>query len=68
MDLSASPPLASPPSTNPPATPPSQIFDIEREIDLNTPVRPYTVDSPIHGLPAIEEDWDNGGEGPSTSS
>lgn len=60
VDLSASPPAPSP--TPPPLTPPTQIFDIEREIDLNLAVRPHSgywsVLTPLHGLPIIEEDED----------
>jgi hypothetical protein len=78
VDLSASSPTSPsltplPTPTPPPLTPPTQIFDIEREIDLNLAVRPcsgyWSVLTPLHGLPIIEEDEDiesNGGKGPSS--
>lgn len=78
VDLSASSPTSPSPTppptpTPPPSTPPTQIFDIEREIDLNLAIRPYSgywsVLTPLHGLPIIEEDEDiksNGSEGPSS--
>jgi hypothetical protein len=47
VDLSASSPTSTSPTPLPTptpllSTPPAQIFDIEREIDLNLAVRPYS--------------------------
>lgn len=49
----------------PPETPPTQIVDIQADIDRGTDF--WSVITPSHGLPVIQED-DNGGEGPSNPS